>query len=196
VENTWLKGFSVGWLLFTSRTLGRQALIAYTPGVIILRTPSSLPYLGIDKFLEIPTLFIPRVLWFSKPDLNSGVWFTVNYFNIPKPYASSAAITIFGEGYMYAGGFGTMLVGIFLGFLLAFLYRNTASAGLVPVLLALVPTFIDVEGQFSGMFVALVEKWVVYIFFYWLVVIFSLGWKQFSFRDEPGDNLQSTKTVK
>ena len=172
-ENTWLRGFSVGWDLFTKRTLGRQALIAYTPGVIMVDTPSYIPYQGIKKFIEIPALFIPRVIWPSKPDLNNGTWFTIHYFKIPQPYASSAAITVFGEGYMFAGKLGTVLVGVILGFLLAFLYRNTASGGLLPILLALVPTFIDVEGQFSGMFVALVEKWFIYIFFYFLVIQLS-----------------------
>lgn len=172
-ENTWAGGIDENRRLFVDKLLYRQAQVAHTPGVIIMRTPSSIPHRGIQQFLAIPAYVIPRVIWQDKPNLNLGVWFSINYLNMPESTTSSAATTIFGEGYMFAGWFGTALACLILGLLLAFLYRNTVSAGLLPVFLALTPSFLDVETQFTGMFVALVQKFIVFVLFYWMIVTLS-----------------------
>ncbi len=173
LNDTLQRGPTAAWQLFVDRTLYRQATVAYTPGIIIERTPSSIPYEGIEQFLAIPAYVIPRALWRDKPILSRGNWFAITYLNQPDFLSTSAAITVFGEGYMFSGWIGAALACLILGLLLAFLYQNTAAVGLWPIYLALVPTFVDVEGQFTGMIVALLQRIVVFTAFYWLMVRLS-----------------------
>jgi hypothetical protein len=156
-----------------NRFLFRQTLVAQTPGIIILRTPSFFPYLGWEQFLAIPTYLIPRAFWPDKPELSKGNWFAITYLNEPSFTTSSAAITVFGEGYMIAGWAGTLLVCVILGFLLGFIYQKLAASGLIFVYLALVPTFMDIEGQFTGILVALIQKLVIFLIVYWVIVMLS-----------------------
>jgi hypothetical protein len=166
-------GTNETWQFVLDRTLYRNALVASTPGIIIEKTPSLIPYQGIEQFLAVPAYVIPRALWRDKPILSRGVWFSIVYLNQPDFTTSSAAITVFGEGYMFAGWIGTMLACLILGLLLAGIYRITAGVGLWAVYIALVPTFIDVEGQFTGMFVALIQRTVVFLLVYALIVRLS-----------------------
>jgi hypothetical protein len=159
--------------LIVDRILSRQALIAYTPGIIMQRTPSYFPYQGIGQLLLFPAYIIPRGLWPGKPLLSRGNWFSINYLNQPDTTSASAAITIFGDGYIYSGWLGTILACFILGFLAAFLYRNLATTGLVPIFIILLIKVIDVEGQFAGIFVSTVQSSVIYILAYSLMSLFS-----------------------
>ncbi len=167
----WSSGAGSNWQLTFDRTMYRNAVVASTPGIIMQKTPSLIPYQGIEKFSIIPAYVIPRALWNDKPVLTQGNWFGVTYLNQPTSSTSSSAITIFGEGYIYVGWIGTITACLTLGILLAGIYRFTASLGLWAVYIALIPTFIDAEGQFTSMFVTLVQQTVVF-----LAVYGALAW--------------------
>lgn len=173
VVAAWSSGAGDNWQQTFDRTMYRNAVVASTPGIIMQKTPSLIPYQGIERFLAIPAYVIPRALWRDKPVLSRGNWFAIVYLNQPDFLKSSAAITIFGEGYMYAGWIGMMLACLILGLLLAGIYRITAGVGLWAIYIALVPTFMDVEGQFTDMLVALVQRMVVFVLAYWLMVRLS-----------------------
>ncbi len=173
VVAAWSSGAGANWQQTFDRTMYRNAVVASTPGIIMQKTPALIPYQGIEQFLAVPAYVIPRALWRDKPVLSRGNWFSIVYLNQPDFLKSSAAITIFGEGYMYAGWIGTMLACLILGLLLAGTYRITAGVGLWAIYIALVPTFIDVEGQFTDIFVALVQRLVVFVLAYWLMVWLS-----------------------
>jgi hypothetical protein len=172
-QDSWGAGVDIGWQLFLEKVFGRQISVAQVPGIIMQRTPSLIPFQGAAQFLAIPSYLIPRVLWPSKPILSQGVWFSIVYLNQPSNTTSSSAMTVFGEGYIFAGWPGTLFVCCLLGLLLSFLYVNTARAGSVPILLALVPIFIDVEGQFTTILVALIQQGVVLLIIYALLVGFK-----------------------
>lgn len=191
MANLWRGGNEKSWSYAFDRTLYRNAIVASTPGIIMEKTPSVIPYQGIDKFLAIPAYVIPRALWPDKPILSRGQWFGMVYLNQPEFINSSAAITIFGEGYMYAGWIGTVLACLLLGFQLAAIYRFTAGAGLWAVYISLIPTFIDAEAQFTGMFVALVQRSVVFLAVYALMVWLS---QPKSVGKRPGHALTVSRT--
>lgn len=173
VATFWKSGEKDAWLFAFDRTLYRNAIVAATPGIIVEKTPSIIPYQGLDKFLAIPAYVIPRVLWPDKPILSRGNWFGIVYLNQPEFSLSSAAITVFGEGYMYAGWLGVIIACLIFGVQLAWVYRWTAGAQVWAVYLALIPTFIDMEAQFTGMFVALIQRTVVFFAVYALLAWLS-----------------------
>jgi hypothetical protein len=172
-QDSWGKGFSTGWAIFTKKVIGRQAVVAYTPGIIMYRTPSLIPYQGIDKFLNVVTYIIPRALWQDKPDLNVGPKFGQDYFRAPHDTENSPAMTVFGEGYIFAGWAGTVLACSILGLLLAFLFQNTVSAGIPIIFLALTPSLVDVEGQFTTISVGIIEKAPIFLVAYWILIKLS-----------------------
>lgn len=137
------------------------------------KTLSIIPFQGVERFLAIPAYVVPRALWRDKPLTTLGNWFGIVYLNQPEFSTSSAAITIFGESYMYVGWIGTILACLVLGVQLAAVYRFTAGAGLWAVYLALVPTFIDVEAQFTTMFVTLIQQTAFFLILYWALAWFS-----------------------
>lgn len=173
IADLWRSGDRDDWFFAFERTLYRNAVVAATPGIIIEKTPSIIPYQGLDKFLAIPAYVVPRVLWPDKPILSRGNWFGIVYLNQPEFSLSSAAITVFGEGYMYVGWLGVILACLILGVQLAWVYRWTAGAQVWAVYLALIPTFIDMEAQFTGMFVALIQRTVVFFAVYALLAWLS-----------------------
>jgi hypothetical protein len=173
VENTWFRSISHSWNIFVEKAFFRQAIVAYMPGIIMLTTPKIIPFLGFNQFFWIPTYLIPRIIWLEKPNLAKGDWFGITYLNQPSDQSSSAAMTIFGESYMYSGWIGTIFACLILGILLSLLTKNTLDAGLSSVYIALIPIIIDVENQFSGISISLIHRTVIYLFFYWLLVFLS-----------------------
>ena len=167
------QGLQASLQLVFDRFMYRQMLVAYTPGIIMELTPSRFPYQGIEQFLAIPFYVVPRALWPEKPVLSRGNWFAITYLGQPSFLTSSAAITVFGEAYMFVGWLGAALATLSFGVLLGFLYRQLVSSGLLAVFLATTPTFLDVEGQFMGIFVATIQITVVYLLAYWLIVMIS-----------------------
>jgi hypothetical protein len=121
----------------------------------------------------IPIYIIPRFLWPDKPILSRGIWFSITYINMPATTNSSSAMTIFGEPYIYAGPGATIAAMLAFGLLLAFLYHNTLNVGLMTVYISLIPTFIDVDSQFSTQFIGIIQAFFVYTLIYLIVVLAS-----------------------
>jgi hypothetical protein len=160
VRLTWGAGMSTGWDMFVEKVPGRLAGVAYMPGLIMDLTPSQIPYIGVKAFLAIPLYLVPRAVWPDKPVLSLGNRFSVDYLGLPSDTRSSSAMTMFGEPFMFAGWWGTIAAMFVLGLLMAWIYRNTASAGLTAILIALVPSLIDIEAQFSTKVVGTIQLWV------------------------------------
>lgn len=168
-ENSWGQGVSVGQEQFADKLLARQTGLVHIPGIIMARTPTLIPYQGFEQFLAIPAYIVPRALWPGKPVLSRGKWFNIQYFGAPEDTNTSLAMTIFGEGYIYAGWAGAMFASFCYGFLLALLYRVTVSAGLPYIFLALLPSFIDIEGQFSSLVIGLLQLTPIMMLIYWTI---------------------------
>jgi hypothetical protein len=192
LQNIWTTGSDVGLMAFLEYVPARLGSVAYMPGLAMSRTPELLPYLGFDKLLEIPLYLFPRALWAGKPSLSRSQWFSVQYLDMDHDTQSSTAITIFGESYLFAG-WVTVIIGlVLLGLLLAFIFRNTASAGLIAIYIALVPGFTDIESEFTTKITSLVQGPVVLFIAYAALVALSrfLGTTR-----EPGGLGQSTELV-
>lgn len=169
IGESWGRGFDVAWNMLTNKMMRRQAAVAHAPGIIIARTPEDIPYRGIEELLMTPAYIVPRILWTNKPTLSTGVSFSKTYLNMPDDTRSSSAMTIVGEGYIFAGWSGTIIASLSLGLLLALLFRNTVSAGLTPIYLSLMPVFTNFEGQFTTMAIYLVQQTVILLIIYWLL---------------------------
>lgn len=167
--DSWGQGLEQGSQDFQNKFIDRQHGVAHIPAYIVTLTPEVIPYQGIENFLAIPTYFIPRVFWPQKPVLSKGIWFSITYLKLPYTTASSSAMTVFGEGYIFSGWSGVVIVGLSIGFLYGIIYKATMQAGLEPVLIALTPAFIDIEGQFSTLVVGLVQHLLVYLLVYWIL---------------------------
>jgi hypothetical protein len=172
-QSTWGKGPDVALPIFTDKVFGRQAQLAHMPGIIMMRTPSLIPYQGMEQFLWVGAYIVPRSVWPDKPVLTTGVWFSVTYLDMPPDTDSSSALTVFGESYMFAGWTGVFVAMSILGYLLAVVFRNTFSVGLPALLIALSPVFVDVEHQFRQDVVAIVQKMVVFMLAYWVLIALS-----------------------
>jgi hypothetical protein len=172
-EMTWGQGFGVGWELFVQKVPGRFASVSYSPGLAMSRTPSYIPHLGYDEFLQIPLHVVPRVLWPEKPSLSRGQWFSANYLDMPASVKSSTAVTLFGESYLFAG-WPTAILGLaLLGLVLAVYFKNTAAIGLVPLYISTIPGIIDVETELSARLVSLFQGTLFTFGVYFLLVAFS-----------------------
>lgn len=168
-DESWGEGFGHGIQIFMDDVVGRQSGVAQMPGLIMQKTPDSIPYLGWENMLAIPTLLIPRALWPEKPVVTQGISFSHEYLNYPAIVESSSAPTVFGEAYMFAGWPSALLAGVVLGALLACIYRLIIEAGLVALGISLLPTVIDLENQFSAMSIGLIQNVVVFSFVTFLV---------------------------
>ena len=168
-RETWGQGFEVGWKIFLDKLIGRQVGVIHMPGLIMVRTPSVIPHEGIGQFLNIPLYIVPRFIWRDKPILSRGTWITTAYLDAPEDTESSSAATIFGEGYIFAGWTGTAITCAALGLCLALIYRNSVSVGLTPVYLGTIPGLLDVEGQFTTIFVGIIQQYFIIIFIYILI---------------------------
>jgi hypothetical protein len=172
-QGSWGQGVDVGWAMFVDKIVGRQAEISQNLGAILRQTPSDIPYQGIDQFLAIPAYIVPRALWQDKPILSRGVWFSITYLNHPDDTVTSSAMTIFGESYIFAGWMGSLLALFSLGLLLALLFRKTMSLASFPLFVALLPNYLDIEGQFTAMTVELLQRTAVLVVVYWLLIRLS-----------------------
>ena len=172
-QNTWGRGLDVGWGIFIEKIFGRQVAGAFTPGLIMARTPSTLPYEGFGQFFTVPAYILPRFLWPGKPIISRGVWFSITYLEEPVETRNSSAMTIFGEGYLFAGWFGTVFASVMVGLGLALLYRNTVAVGLIPIYLGALPSLLDVEVEFTALFVGAIQRTVALLLVYAALIILS-----------------------
>lgn len=72
-------------------------------------------------------------------------------------------MTIFSEGYLFYGWTGTVLAMLIVGAMLAVIRRRLDNPRLVPVYLALVPTILQIEPEFSSYLTTLVQRSVVFL---------------------------------
>ena len=158
----WLGGVSSGDGAY-AKFFGRQAEVAAATGLVTTLTPAVIPYEGLDRFLTLPAALIPRVLWPDKPMLSRGVWFSANFRGLGQNTTSYSAMTIFSEGYLFYGWIGAALAMVIAGVVLAVLRHRLDNPGLAPVYLALLPTILHVEPEFSSYLNTLIQRSVVFV---------------------------------
>jgi hypothetical protein len=164
----WLNGVSSGNGVY-DKFFGRQAEVAIAPGLVATLTPTVIPYEGLERFLALPASLIPRVVWPEKPTLSRGVWFSATFRGFDEDTTSYSAMTIFSEGYLYYGWAGTVLAMLIVGAALAAVRLFLNHRTLVPVYLALVPTILHIEPEFSSYLVTLIQRSVVFLIVYLLL---------------------------
>lgn len=167
VEDTWIQAPKESLTFTLDRFFRRQSFVAFTPGLIMQLTPSVFPYQGVSKIISAPLYVFPRIIWKDKPTLTQGRWFSVVYVGRPASTESSSAITFFGEGYIAKGVLGVIWVGVFMGLIMAFWYKNLALQGLTAVFITVLPGFIDIEGDFTSAFVYAIQAPIFFVLVYW-----------------------------
>ena len=158
----WLAGVSAGDGVY-EKFFGRQAEVAGAPGLAVMLTPDVVPYEGFERFLTLPAALIPRAFWPDKPTLSRGVWFSSTYRGLKEDTTSYSAMTIFSEGYLFYGWTGTVLAMLIVGAVLAVVRRRLDNPRLVLVYLALLPTIIQIEPEFSSYLITLVQRSLVFL---------------------------------
>jgi hypothetical protein len=143
--------------------LGRPAHLAGAPGLAVMLTPDVVPYEGFERFLTLPAALIPRAFWPDKPTLSRGVWFSSTFRGLKEDTTSYSAMTIFSEGYLFYGWTGTVLAMVIVGAVLAVVRRRLDNPRLVLVYLALLPTIIQIEPEFSSYLITLVQRSLVFL---------------------------------
>ncbi|MHB8216516.1 MAG: hypothetical protein ACYDDS_10595 [Candidatus Sulfotelmatobacter sp.] len=136
-----------------SATSSRSSLLTMT-GLILEKTPETVPYqLGTSYPLLIKNL-IPRVLWPDKPSVNlANQFFQVEYGLTDRQSLTSVSIAcgFEAEGYMNFGWIGILAVGVVVGFAVGIYELAFFSAGssvtAIAVGLALLPGFLTIESQ-------------------------------------------------
>jgi hypothetical protein len=158
----WLDGISSGDGAY-DKFFGRQAEVASANGLVMALTPAVVPYEGLGSFLALPASLIPRVFWPDKPTLSRGVWFSTTFRGLQQDTTSWSAMTIFSEGYLFYGWTGVVLAMLIAGVLLALVHRGLDTPRLKIVYLALVPTILQIEPEFSSYFTTLVQRSLVFL---------------------------------
>ena len=158
----WLTGVSGGDGVYR-KVFGRQTEVASATGLVVMLTPSVVPYEGLERFLALPAGLVPRVLWPDKPSLSRGVWFSSTFRGLAVDTTSYSAMTIFTEGYLFYGWTGTVLAMLITGAGLAVVRRWFDTPRLFVVYLALVPTILQIEPELSSYLTTLVQRSVVFL---------------------------------
>ena len=135
-----------------SATSSRSSLLTMT-GLILERTPESVPYqLGTYYPLLLKNL-IPRVLWPEKPSVNfANQFFQVEYGLTAKQDIKSVSIAcgFEAEGYMNFGWPGIVAIGLLVGFVLGnyeLAFFSDCNPTVIAVGLILLPGFLTIESQ-------------------------------------------------
>ena len=136
-----------------SETSARSSLLTMT-GLILDRTPGTVPYqFGVYYPLLIKNL-IPRIFWPEKPSVNlANQFFQVEYglTNSRDLKSVSIACGFEAEGYMTFGWVGISGVGLLVGFVLGIYELTFFSVGssltAIAVGLAMLPGFLTIESQ-------------------------------------------------
>jgi hypothetical protein len=134
-------------------TSSRGSLLTMT-GLILDRTPETVPYqLGAYYPLLIKNL-IPRVFWPEKPTVNlANQFFQVEYGLTDRQNLKSVSIAcgFEAEGYMNFGWLGILAVGLLVGFVLGIyelaFFSIGSSLTAIAVGLVLLPGFLTLEAQ-------------------------------------------------
>jgi hypothetical protein len=169
-SQSWGTSFEDSAKRIQEKFMGRQAIVAHMPGIIIKKTPNEIAYRNVNEFILTPLYILPRFIWQDKPILSRGVWFSITYLNYPSTTRSSSAMMMAGEAYMF-GGWITVAIAMFsIGMLLAFVYRTTVNRGLPVATITILPAYMHIEGQFTVIFTAIVQTTLVTLFLYWLLM--------------------------
>lgn len=159
----WIEVASSGWEeVFSGRkalddqlspTASRSSLLTMT-GLILEKTPETVPF---QFGAYYPLLFknlIPRVLWAEKPSVNvANQFFQLNYGLTDRERLASVSIAcgFEAEGYMNFGWYGILVVGLVVGFVLGTYERAFFAAGsgrtAIAIGLAMLPGFLTIESQ-------------------------------------------------
>ena len=174
----WVTGVSSGDGVY-DKFFGRQSEVASAPGLVLMLAPSVVPFEGLQQFLMIPANLIPRAFWPDKPSLSRGVWFSVAFHGLDENTTSSAAMTLFSEGYLFFGWTGVVLAMAIAGVMLAVVRRSLDNPRLAVVYLALLPTILEIEPEFSSYVTTLVQRSLVFVVVFMLLThtkAGALGW--------------------
>jgi len=150
----------------------RQGGVAQIPAIVMVKSPSQVPYLPAEDLLLMPFSLVPRAFWpGEKPEYGLiGRYFTQVYVGHEESDTSSAP-TLVGSAYMY-GGLPTVAIGMFfLGALAAVLYLllmypafDKAQIGLVAIYLALLQhIFIHGGGALISVWQGVVQTGLVFL---------------------------------
>ncbi len=153
---TELPGYFVQWVDFGLRaqetdpdadsrtTVFERASLIQMLCLSVDRIPEVRPYLEGESYVDIPALFIPRIIWPGKPSsLMANVRLAV-HFNLidpDDPFKVSIAFGIIAEAFCNFGFIGPPLLGFFVGFafkrvaLLAQFAPQFSALGLLMILL-------------------------------------------------------------
>jgi len=139
-----------------SATSSRSSLLTMT-GLILEKTPETVPYqLGASYPLLLKNL-IPRVFWPEKPSVNfANQFFQVEYGLTERHDLMSVSIAcgFEAEGYMNFGWEGILGVGLLVGFALGIyevaFFSVGSSLTVIAVGLAMLPGFLMIESQLVG----------------------------------------------
>lgn len=162
---TWGSNIQESLRAAANKVAARQAPMVYAPAIIYDRTPARYEFQGFSKLLLVGAVYVPRAIWPSKPVLTEGRDFSVRYFDMPKNTTTSSAMTIFGEGYLMGGWWGVGVVSFLVGVGLAVLYNRLISGISITVLLALIPTVLNIESQAILMFISTITQTIVFVIF-------------------------------
>ena len=164
----WLNGVTSGDGAY-DKFFGRQGEVASAVGLVRTLTPAIVPFEGVEKFLIIPAALIPRAVWPDKPTLSRGIWFSVTFRGLDEETTSASAMTIFSEGYLFYGWTGLVLSMLIVGAVLAVLRRSLDTPRLALAYLALLPTILEIEPEFSSYFTVIVQRSAVFFVVFVLV---------------------------
>jgi hypothetical protein len=156
-------------ITITSDWLAERFRIIDSIAQIQRLTPTPYPFLGAEKFAEIPAItLIPRVVWAGKPTENQAITFGRTYFGAPADSVNSFAITNVGDLYIHAGPVGVvlgMLVWGAVGGVLFRWLRLRMSSGAFLVYVVMLFRMVQVEVTFLSLisegFRAVLLAWVV-----------------------------------
>lgn len=133
---------------------------------IVFYVPKSLPFLKGETYLTVPTVFVPRFLWPTKPMtiMPINTWFF-------KDEGGSSPLTVMGEAYMNFGALGVVFCGVVAGILLRAtenaLVRRSQSVAFLPVYVTFLMTVARLPTQALAVWVGSLLK--IYLLM-WLCV--------------------------
>lgn len=140
----WLK-FAVARVLHRVNHLGAFAYV-------IEKTPSAIPHAGINTYLPVLYVAIPRALMPNKPANESGQYFGHRYHLIwPEDTWTAVNLSVVVEGYMSAGAWGVVAsAALFAVFCMAAWMGIVEKTGVLGIIFIGAPLFANIANSESG----------------------------------------------
>jgi hypothetical protein len=96
--------------------------------IVAQRTPSEIPFLTVsDTITESLSVFVPRVLWPSKPVYTIGLEYARDYWNQPSSVVSSKSPSFAGDAFLRGGWVSLVIVMGLVGALMSTLNRSLST---------------------------------------------------------------------